>query len=175
MRTFLQWGQRVLLLVALVCLGFYAKVRLDAYLLDLGVEAPLLTGQTARIVGRLEIERLGLSAVVLAGTDPSSLLRGVGHVEGTALPQEPRGNVGIAGHRDTHFRVLAEIQPDDVIELATAQGRYRYRVDWARVVEADEVEVLAPTEGPALTLVTCYPFRYIGSAPQRYIVRGSRI
>lgn len=175
MRTFLHGCQRVLLLVGLVCLGYYAKVQLDAHLLNLGVDLPVLTGKTAEIVGRLEIERLGLSAVVLEGADPGALLRGVGHVEGTALPQDPHGNVGIAGHRDTFFRALADVQPDDVIEISTAQGLYRYRVDWARIVAPEDVEVLAPTDEPALTLVTCYPFRYVGPAPQRFIVRGTRI
>jgi sortase A len=162
--------------VAVLSLGFYAWVQLDARLLALGLDAPRLTGRAAaRILGRLEIERLGVSAVVLEGAGPGTLLRGVGHIPGTALPRDPVGNVGIAGHRDTFFRALSGVQSDDVIELTTPQGTFRYRVDWARVVAPEQIEVLAPTGEPAVTLVTCYPFRYIGPAPRRFVVRGKRI
>jgi sortase A len=176
MSRVLRWSERALLSVAVLCLGYNAWVQVDATLLSLGVDAPALTGRAKAIVlGRLEIERLGLSAVVLEGEGEGTLLRGVGHIAGTALPQHSRGNVGVAGHRDTFFRALEGVNEDDVIELDTPDGTFRYRVEWSRVVAPDAVEVLAPTAEPALTLVTCYPFRYIGPAPLRFIVRGTRI
>ena len=95
----------------------------------------------------------------------------MGHVPGTALPGE-NGNVGIAGHRDTFFRELRNVKPEDRISLTTARGTFEYFVEYARIVKPEDVEVLAPTEEPLLTLVTCYPFYYVGAAPERYIVRA---
>jgi sortase A len=107
----------------------------------------------------------------LPGTDAGTLDRGVGHVEGTA-PPGTGGNVGIAGHRDSFFRGLKDIHPRDLIEVDTPQESYSYRVERMWVVDPTEVSVLAPTPGPALTLVTCFPFDFIGSAPRRFIVRA---
>jgi sortase A len=123
-------------------------------------------------IGRLEIPRLQVSAIVRAGSDARTLRLAVGHIGGTALPGE-RGNVGLAAHRDTFFRRLGEIRPDDQIRLVTAEGTFVYHVDGTRIVEPTDTWVLNPTDEPALTLVTCYPFRYIGSAPQRFIVRAT--
>jgi sortase A len=95
----------------------------------------------------------------------------VGHIPGTALPGDS-GNVGLAAHRDTFFRRLRDIRPDDEIVLTTPDGTFRYTVEGTKVVEPGDVWVLDPTEEPALTLVTCYPFTYVGSAPQRFIVRA---
>jgi sortase A len=124
------------------------------------------------VIGRIEIPRLGVSTIVRAGSDARTLQLAVGHIPGTALPGEI-GNVGLAGHRDTFFRRLADIRGDDEIRLVTPDGIFRYRVERTNVVEPKDVWVLDPTGHPALTLVTCYPFSYVGSAPQRFIVRAT--
>jgi sortase A len=129
---------------------------------------------TDGLFGRIAIPRLRLSAIVLEGTSTTTLRRAVGHIAGTALPGG-RGNVGIAGHRDTYFRPLRNIRQDDVITLTTPLGEYRYRVVSARVVSPTDVAVLDSSEGEILTLVTCYPFYFVGSAPDRFIVRAERI
>jgi sortase A len=112
--------------------------------------------------------------VVVEGTSNKSLRRAVGHIAGTALPGQP-GNVGIAGHRDTFFRPLRNIQLDDVITLSTSNGEYRYRVVSTKVVSPDNVAVLDSDQNEVLTLVTCYPFYFVGPAPDRFIVRAARI
>ncbi len=124
------------------------------------------------MIGRVEIPRLGVSVVVRAGSDARTLQLAVGHIGGTALPGES-GNVGLAGHRDTFFRRLQDIRPDDEIRVATPHGVFTYRVERTVVVQPEDVWVLDPTDAPSLTLVTCYPFTYLGSAPQRFIVRAS--
>ncbi len=121
----------------------------------------------------LAIPGLGLEVPVHPGTDEATLNRGVGLIAGTARPGEG-GNVGIAGHRDGFFRGLKDIAIGDAIELRTLAGRELYVVESLRVVEPSEVWVLEPTPSPALTLVTCYPFYFAGSAPQRFIVRAGR-
>lgn len=126
------------------------------------------------LIGRIEIPRLGVSVVVVEDTGTSTLLRAAGHITGTALPGEP-GNVGIAGHRDTFFRPLRNIRRNDVITLTTLRGEYRYRVVSIKVVSPDDVAVLNPDGNEILTLVTCYPFYFVGSAPSRFIVRAERI
>jgi sortase A len=126
------------------------------------------------LVGRLEIPRLGLSAIVLEGIEARTLRHGAGHIPGTALPVQ-NGNVGIAGHRDSFFRALKDIGNNDIITMTTPEGTYRYEVEWTRIVTPDDTEVLDDPGKPALTLVTCYPFYYVGSAPKRFIVRAARI
>ena len=111
---------------------------------------------------------------MLPGTDDRSLDRGVGHIEDTAQPGTD-GNLGIAGHRDGFFRGLKDITLGDVIELDTIQGSDTYRVERTWVVSPEDVSVLDPTSTRALTLVTCYPFYFVGSAPDRFIVRAVRI
>ncbi len=123
------------------------------------------------LIGRIEIPRLGISSLILQGVASETLRRGVGHIPDTSLPQMP-GNVGLAGHRDTVFRGLKDVRKDDLIDLDTLAGSYRYVVDWSRVVDPADVIVLAASSRPELTLVTCYPFHYVGSAPQRFIVRA---
>jgi sortase A len=126
------------------------------------------------ILGRLRIPRLELSAVILEGTKSRTLRLGVGHIKGTAIPGK-QGNAAIAGHRDIFFRSLKGIHADDEIELETKDGATRYLVDWARVVAPEDISVLDPTSESALTLVTCYPFYFIGAAPKRFVVRAHRI
>lgn len=125
------------------------------------------------LLGRLDIPRIGLSVAVLQGTGSRTLRLGGGHVENTSLPGQS-GNVGIAGHRDTFFRPLREIRKNDRIQLQTATGLFQYQVDWMKVVSPDDVSVLAASGESALTLVTCYPFQFIGAAPKRFIVRAHR-
>lgn len=122
-------------------------------------------------VGRLVISKADVEVMILDGTSDATLDRGVGLIEGTARPGEG-GNVGIAGHRDSFFRGLRHLSSGDEIELATLSGLTRYRVSEILVVEPEYVQVLNPTPESSLTLVTCYPFYHIGSAPQRYIVRA---
>jgi sortase A len=98
----------------------------------------------------------------------------VGHIPGTALPGED-GNIVLAAHRDTFFRPLRNIQKGDEIALTTLSGAYRYRVESIQIVGPDDVGVLSPTKQPTLTLVTCYPFYFVGSAPKRFIVRAGLI
>jgi sortase A len=124
-------------------------------------------------LGRIEIGTIGLSAMILEGTDAQTLRRAVGHIPRTALPGNP-GNVAIAGHRDTFFRGLRNIQKDDEITLTTLDGTYRYRVDSTQVVDPKEIWVLDHSDESILTLVTCYPFYFVGPAPQRFIVRAHR-
>jgi len=126
------------------------------------------------LIGRIEIPRIGLSAIVMEGTSGAILRRAAGHVSGTALPGQT-GNIGISAHRDTFFRSLRHVRPGDMITLTTLQGRYRYRVTFTKIVEPTEVSVLTPGAGELLTLVTCYPFYYVGSAPGRFIVRAERV
>ncbi len=125
------------------------------------------------LVGRIAIPRLDVSTIVLEGVDATTLRRGAGHIPETSLPGD-RGNVGIAAHRDSFFRALKDIRKDDVIRLETLEGTFQYRVDWTRIVTPEDTEVLDDTGAPALTLVTCYPFYYVGSAPKRFIVRAIR-
>jgi len=119
----------------------------------------------------LRIPRLGLEVPVLEGTGEWTLDRAVGHIEGTAGPGED-GNVGIAGHRDGFFRVLKDIAPGDVMELALVGKVRHFRVERLSIVGPDDTWVLAPSERPQLTLVTCHPFYFVGSAPRRFIVHA---
>jgi sortase A len=123
------------------------------------------------VIGRLEIPRLHLSVIVAEGDDDATLARAVGHVRGTALPWEA-GNAVMAGHRDTFFRPLKNLREGDVILMTTVGGTFEYRVISTEIVEPDDVSVLAPTPTRSLTLVTCYPFAYVGRAPQRFIIHA---
>jgi sortase A len=125
------------------------------------------------ILGRIEIPRLGMKVVILEGTTSQTLRLGVGHIEGTAVPGET-GNIAIAGHRDTYFRALKDIRESDEIEIQSATGIARYEVDKIQVVAPDNTGVLAPSPVPAITLVTCYPFHYIGAAPERFVVHAHK-
>lgn len=133
-----------------------------------------LTAFEGAPISRLEIPRLGMSVLVAEGTNSHTLKLGAGHIRGTAYPDET-GNIGIAGHRDTFFRALRSINAGDIIVLTTAHQAFRYSVEWTRVVQPADVNVLRPSPEPVLTLVTCYPFKFVGSAPERFIVRARRL
>jgi len=122
----------------------------------------------------LRIRRIGVDVVVFDGTDDWTLNRAVGHIADTPLPGSSTGNIGMAGHRDGFFRPLKDIAIGDLIELTTEGRVDRYRVEKTWIVTPEDVWVLDPTETPSLTLVTCYPFYFIGSAPKRFIVRAAR-
>jgi len=200
MKEILRWSQVALFAGAAVMLGYCAFVLVDTRVFqdresrDLQrllneqralsgtplqaklLKPPEIPPATAAhgLIGRIEIARLGLSAMVVEGDDGKTLRRAAGHVPGTALPGQ-YGNVGITAHRDTFFRPLRNIHMDDVITLTTLQGEYRYRVVSTRVVSPEEVAVLDPTGHEILTLVTCHPFYFVGAAPNRFIVRAERI
>jgi sortase A len=125
------------------------------------------------VVARLRIEKIGLSAVAKEGDDDATLRLAVGHIPGTPLPPES-GNAAFAGHRDRFFRRLGKLRRDDSIRLTTESGDFLYRVEWTSVVEPRETWVLAPTPQASLTLVTCYPFHFVGAAPKRFVVRACR-
>jgi sortase A len=125
-------------------------------------------------IGRIEISRIGIDVIIVEGIDGKTLRRGVGHVTGTALPGEP-GNVAIAGHRDTFFRALRNVRQDDEVIITALDGTYRYQVDWVKVVDDDAAQVLSDSDESILTLVTCYPFYFVGPAPKRFIVRAHKI
>jgi sortase A len=127
--------------------------------------------QDGDVIGRVDVDRLGVSVAVVEGDGASELEHAAGHIDGTALPGE-KGNVAIAAHRDTFFRQLKNIRKGDVIRLTTMDKTYRYHVVSTRIVKPDDVGVLSPDGGEELTLVTCYPFYFIGSAPKRFIVRA---
>jgi sortase A len=126
------------------------------------------------LVGRIEIPRLHVSTIVFEGTGDNVLSIGVGHLSGTALPGE-QGNMVLAAHRDTFFRPLRSVHQDDRIEVVTPAATRRYQVDLTEIVSPNYIEVLAPTPGATLTLVTCYPFEWFGHAPKRFIVRAHEI
>ncbi len=125
------------------------------------------------VIGLLDIPRLGISVMVVEGVGSKSLRRAAGHIPGTALPGQP-GNAGISAHRDTFFRPLRNIRRNDVITINTVLGEYRYRVVSTRIVSPSDVEVLDSGDEEVLTVVTCYPFYFVGAAPNRFIVRAVR-
>jgi sortase A len=125
-------------------------------------------------VAKLEIPRIGLSTVVFEGTGQDVLLRGPGHLRGSALPSDT-GNMVIAGHRDTFFRPLQDLRKGDEISVQTPQGTRRYQVASTQIVNPDAIEVMNDTPEPILTLITCYPFRFVGNAPQRFIARAREL
>lgn len=124
-------------------------------------------------IAMLRIPRIHLEVPVLEGTDEDTLNRALGHIDETAMPGA-NGNAGIAGHRDGFFRGLMHVAPGDTIELETLHGTEDYRIERTWIVNPDDVSVLDPTPERSLTLVTCYPFYFVGPAPQRYIVRAAR-
>jgi sortase A len=123
------------------------------------------------VIGRFEVPSLQISTPLLEGSDDGTLARGAGHIEDTPFPGEA-GNIGIAGHRDTVFRPLEHVKAGDTMQVTTADRVYRYAVDRTLIVNPDDVYVLDDTPRPTLTLVTCYPFKYIGHAPRRFIVQA---
>jgi sortase A len=126
------------------------------------------------IVGEMEVTRLGLKVIVVQGDSPAILQRAVGHLPTTPLPGES-GNVALAGHRDTFFRPLRNIRSGDAITFKTLDGEFRYQVESTDVVPPTDVSVLQSHGGQTLTLITCFPFYYVGAAPDRFIIRARQV
>jgi sortase A len=137
------------------------------------VHVPIPRPAAGSLIGRIEIPRLGVSTIIRAGSDARTLRLAVGHITGTAIPGEP-GNIGLAGHRDTFFRRLRDIRVGDEIRIVTPGDTFTFRVDRTSIVKPRDTWVLNDTAIPTLTLVTCYPFTYVGSAPDRFIVRAAQ-
>lgn len=133
-----------------------------------GADAPDKAGA---VMGRLAIKQVGLSVAVLQSYDPGTLKKGVGHVPGTAVPGG-LGNMVLAGHRDTYFRPLRNVRAGMEIEVVTAEGRFAYSIDSMEVVTPDKVEIMDVGSRPEMTLITCYPFEFVGAAPKRFIVHA---
>jgi sortase A len=199
LRRMLKWGQRALLACAVLLLGYCGFVLADAWMFqrresadldrllrdrpaaskatlqpESSTSPPSAPVAAGGLIGRIEIPRLLLSAVVVEGISRTTLRRGVGHISGTALPGEA-GNVGLAGHRDSVFRPLKDLKAKDEIRFSTLKGDFTYEVESLKIVEPSDVGVLAPSHENTLTLVTCYPFFYIGAAPKRFIVRARQV
>jgi sortase A len=176
-------GSYFFLAVGLLALGYAAYVVVDAHAYQAYEQSkfenisikeappPLVEGG---VLGEIRVPRLQLKAIVVQGDSHTILRRAVGHIPETALPGTP-GNVVLAGHRDTFFRPLRNIRLGDAITLKTADGAFHYLVESTEVVPASAVEVLNPTTGRTLTLITCFPFDYIGPAPNRYVVRAREL
>jgi sortase A len=172
---------RVLLTAGLLALGYAAYVVIHAHAYqaieqrrfeetrpDASAAPAVVDG---RVIGAILIPRLGLTAIVVQGESAAILQRAVGHLADTALPGES-GNVVLAGHRDTFFRPLKRVHAGDAITLKTPNGDCEYVVESTAVVPPSDVQVLQPTSGRTLTLITCFPFSYVGPAPDRFIVRA---
>ena len=188
-RQWLRATHRGLLALALTCAGTYALAQVRAHLytaIEGARVSALVEGRAVslpstararaearigRAWGRLELPRLGLSALVAEGVDEGTLGVAVGHFPDSAFPGEG-GNVALAGHRDTAFQMLKEVWPEDVVRLTTPDGTFDYRVEWLAIVDPARTDVVASTGESLLTLVTCYPFDYVGRAPRRYVVRA---
>ena len=185
-----RWSRRILFTIGIVALGYVGLTLLDADLYQVSakrsLESQILVEEEHKgippskpavkvgdVLGRLDIPRLGVSVALLPGTNWRMLRLGAGHIAGTPLPGEA-GNSAIAGHRDTFFRELKDIRRNDEIQLQTATGLFHYKVDWMAVVAPDDSSVLAPSTESELTLVTCFPFQFLGSAPKRFVVRAHK-
>ena len=182
----LRWLERMLLAVGLSLGIWCGAVLLDAHFVaKMPIPDPPKTAastiptpttalpppSTGSWVAKLDAPSVRLSATVLEGSDDATLARGAGHIEETAFPGQP-GNIGIAGHRDTTFRAVRDLHAGDPLELTTSDRIYRYLITKTFIVEPEDVYVLDPGAQPMLTLVTCYPFTFIGHAPHRYIIQA---
>jgi sortase A len=126
------------------------------------------------LIGSIEIARLRLSVIVMEGDDTATLRHAAGHIPATAMPGQA-GNVGVSAHRDTLFRPLRHVRRNDIVVFKTPASEYRHRVVSTRIVKPADVWVLSPDDGQVLPLITCYPFYFVGAAPDRFIVRAERI
>jgi sortase A len=200
-RVRLRWLQRVLLVLGLLLLASWSTTyfrsrrfqmaeseRLEVALgkagspgavINAAFSGPLALdssqlGVSESVLGRLEISGLRIAAMVAEGVDTKTLDRAVGHIPSTALPGG-LGNCALAGHRDTFLRGLGGVRVSDLIRIVTPERTYHYEVLWSAVVEPRRVDVLDSTATRSLTLVTCYPFEFIGRAPLRFVVRARQI
>jgi sortase A len=194
--SFLRWLERGLLAVGVALAAWCAVVLAEARFHNAAMPAAsdgqlkvtqtlILPGEggaktsapaprAGMLIGRLDAPSVKMSTTVLEGSDDGTLSRGAGHIEDTPFPGEA-GNIGIAGHRDTVFRPLKNVKVGDPLELTTTDRLYRYRISKTIIVGPNDVYVLDPTATPTMTLVTCYPFEYVGHAPRRFIVQAELI
>ena len=178
---FLEW---MLLGLGIGCLGMYAFETVEARkfqaetaaAFELAAKTHVVPARVAAggVVGMLDVPRLSLSTPVIEGDDERTLQRAAGHLPDTPLPWE-HGNSAIAGHRDGLFRPLKDVKVGDEIRFRTTRDEFVYRVARTSIVKPDDVSVLGPRESSALTLITCYPFYYVGSAPKRFVVYAERV
>lgn len=176
------WMEWLLLGIGIGCLGTYAYETVEArrfqaqqaaaFARSAQAYAPVSV-RTGGLVGMLDVPRLKLTTPVIEGDDESTLRRAVGHLPDTPLPWED-GNAAIAGHRDGLFRPLKDIKVGDEIRFRTSRDQFRYRVVETSIVQPDDVSVLDARSQRSLTLITCYPFYYVGNAPQRFIIHAER-
>jgi sortase A len=171
-----RWVELGLILAGLLPIGVAFRACDKAYAFQSATpqkteSAPAPTLDSKGALGRIEIRRLGISAIIAEGTDDSTLKRAVGHVPSTSQPGEP-GNVGLAAHRDGLFRGLGAVRKNDLIRIETPRGSFSYRVTYRVVVRPSRVDLLDSTAVRSLTLITCYPFHWIGHAPKRFVVRA---
>jgi len=179
-----RWIERSLALAGMVAVGIWAcsvmrtavfqsraSRMFDRTIENQAVTATPVPMHQGELVGRLVIPHLHLRAMVREGSGEDTLDLALGHIPGTAFPGQ-RGNVGIAGHRDTLFRGLRKIAKDDRILFQTLSGSYLYQVETTAIVRPQDVAVLDAGDTPEMTLVTCYPFRYVGPAPRRFVVKA---
>ena len=189
----LRWLQRAMFLAGAACLALvfvtwqdatffqlYARTQLRDLITDVkgphtGLpDSPAVPRRAESVVGLLDVPRLALSVVAVEGDDDHTLRIAAGHLPDTPLPWQ-EGNASFAGHRDTFFRALRDLRIGDDIEMATVRGTFKYRVIRTIIVNPGDVSVLQPHDGTALTLITCYPFSYLGDAPQRFVVQAERV
>jgi sortase A len=196
-RVSLRWPERTLFIVGLLLIGLWFKHDTEARAFRSAetkkLEVARLGGESTHaaarrpakeawcpttlesgVFGRIEIPRLGISALIAEGTEPAQLDRAVGHISTTVFPGQS-GNCALAGHRDSFLRGLGNVRENDIIRIDTLQDSYTYLVEWGTVVEPHRVDVLDSTAAPSLTLVTCYPFHYVGPAPERFVVRAKLV
>ena len=149
----------------------YQRYESATFMREVVAEKPAPDLIEGDIVGKLEIPRIGISVMVLQGVDEDTLHLGAGHVPGTPLPGI-EGNVAIAAHRDTFFRKLEGVQPQDIIQFSTRSGTFGYRVAFTEIVEPEDTRVIESRGVPELTLISCFPFYFVGAAPHRFIVHA---
>lgn len=195
----IRWLQRGFLLLGLVLLAAWSKTAHESHSFQSAESVKLETAlgyaasspgkapfaassafdssrlrETDPVLGKIEISRLHISAIIAEGVDQKTLGRAIGHISWSALPGRP-GNCALAGHRDTFLRGLAGVRVNDLIRIVTLEGTYTYEVAWTEVLDPRRIEVLDSTATRSLTLVTCYPFEFVGHAPQRFVVRAKQL
>ena len=191
------WVQRALIAAGVACLVSYSVITVHTWryqraakseidrIASVGRAQPLAAAAdaprpvkplaTGELIGKVEIPRLGLSAAVAEGDDDKTLRKAVGHLPDTPLPWHRQGNVALAAHRDGLFRRLENIRLDDEVRMVTPRGDFQYRVTKTHIVDPGDVWVIAPTAVPTITLITCYPFSFVGNAPRRFVVQAQLV
>ena len=185
------WLNRALIIVGVICLVFYSAATVSTWRYQRDAKAAVsemianpvaAAGKTAPaaprvlkngdLIGRVDIPRINLSAAIAEGDDDKTLGKAVGHLPDTPMPWHRRGNVAFAAHRDGLFRKLEHVRIGDVVHVVTIRGEFRYRVTKTHIVEPSDLSVLKPTKTPTVTLITCYPFSFVGNAPRRFVVQA---